>query len=134
DFVLPLLPEGQKLTPRGRTLRCALGMFTLATMAALLSSGWNNHQLLKRVAFDIAHYDRISMDDYGPKAEAVKVLRQDGALLDAWSRNGEPLNMSLGLYQGGHLRMPVLEAIRSYVPPPPPKPQPKPKPVPKIVR
>ena len=74
------------------------------------------------------------MDDYGPKAEAVKGLRQDGALLDAWSRNGEPLNMSLGLYQGGHLRMPVLEAIRSYVPPPPPKPQPKPKPVPKIVR
>lgn len=135
DFVLPLLPEGQGLTPRGRTLRCALGMFTLATMAALLSSGWNNHQLLQRVAFDIAHYDRISMDDYDLKAEAVKVLRQDGALLDNWSRNGEPLNMSLGLYQGGHLRMPVLEAIRSYVPPPPPpKPQPKPKPVPKIVR
>ncbi|WPA29242.1 OmpA family protein [Klebsiella quasipneumoniae] len=133
DFVLPLLPEGQGLTPRGRTLRCALGMFTLAAMAALLSSGWNNYQLLQRVGFDIAHYDRISMDDYGPKAEAVKILRQDGALLDAWSRNGEPLNMSLGLYQGGHLRMPVLEAIRSYVPPPP-EPQPTSKPVPKIVR
>ncbi|MBW4238415.1 OmpA family protein [Enterobacter roggenkampii] len=133
DFVLPLLPEGQGLTPRGRTLRCALGMFTLAAMAALLSSGWNNYQLLQRVGFDIAHYDRISMDDYGPKAEAVTILRQDGALLDAWSRNGEPLNMSLGLYQGGHLRMPVLEAIRSYVPPPP-EPQPTSKPVPKIVR
>ncbi|MNR98853.1 Outer membrane porin F precursor [compost metagenome] len=43
--------------------------------------------------------------------------------------------MGLGLYQGERLRMPVLDAIRSYVPPPPPpKPQPKPKPVPKIVR
>ena len=133
DFVLPLLPEGQGLTPRGRALRCALGMFTLAAVAALFSSGWNNHQLLQRVGFDIAHYDRISMDDYGPKAVAVKVLRQDSALLDTWSRNGEPQNMSLGLYQGEHLRMPVLDAVRSYVPPPPP-PKPKPKPVPKIVR
>ena len=133
DFILPLLPEGQGLTPRDRTLRCALGMFTLAAAAALLSSGWNNHQLLQRVSFDIARYDRISMDDYVPKAEAVKVLRQDAALLDSWSRNGEPLNVSLGLYQGGHLRMPVLDAIRSYVPPPPP-PKPKVEPVPKIIR
>ncbi len=133
DFVLPLLPEGRGLTSRARAWCCALGIFTLAAIAALLSSGWNNRQLLHRVSFDIVHYGRISMDDYGPKAEAVKALRQDGALLDNWSRNGEPLNMSLGLYQGERLRMPVLDAIRSYVPPPPP-PKPQPKPVPKIVR
>ena len=133
DFVLPLLPEGRGLTSRARAWCCALGIFTLAAIAALLSSGWNNRQLLHRVSFDIVHYGRISMDDYGPKAEAVNVLRQDGALLDNWSRNGEPLNMSLGLYQGERLRMPVLDAIRSYVPPPPP-PKPQPKPVPKIVR
>ncbi|MDI9799947.1 OmpA family protein [Citrobacter koseri] len=133
DFVLPLLPEGRGLTSRTRAWCCALGIFTLAAIAALLSSGWNNRQLLHRVSFDIVHYGRISMDDYGPKAEAVKALRQDGALLDNWSRNGEPLNMSLGLYQGERLRMPVLDAIRSYVPPPPP-PKPQPKPVPKIVR
>ncbi|HCB2271069.1 TPA: OmpA family protein [Citrobacter koseri] len=133
DFVLPLLPEGRGLTSRARAWCCALGIFTLAAIAALLSSGWNNCQLLHRVSFDIVHYGRISMDDYGPKAEAVKALRQDGALLDNWSRNGEPLNMSLGLYQGERLRMPVLDAIRSYVPPPPP-PKPQPKPVPKIVR
>ena len=135
DFVLPLLPEGQGLTPRGRTWRCALGIFTLAGIAALLSSGWNNRQLLHRVSFDIARYDRLSMDDYGPKADAVAVLRDDAALLDDYARNGVPARMSLGLYQGERLRMPVLDAIRSYVPPPPPpKPKPKPKPVPKIVR
>jgi outer membrane protein OmpA-like peptidoglycan-associated protein len=137
DFVLPLLPEGKGLTPRGRAFRCALGLFTLAAIAALLSSGWNNRQLLQRLSFDIARYDRISMDDYGPKAEAVKVLRDDVAQLDNGSRNGESLRMSLGLYQGEHLRMPVLDAIRSYVPPPSPpkpKPKPKPKPVPKIIR
>lgn len=136
DFVLPLLPEGRELTPRGRTWRCALGLFTLAAMAALLSSGWNNRQLLHRVSFDIARYDRIPMDDYGPKADAVAVLREDAAQLDDHARNGVPARMSLGLYQGERLRMPVLGAIRSYVPPPPPPPksQPKSNPAPKIVR
>jgi outer membrane protein OmpA-like peptidoglycan-associated protein len=135
DFILPLLPEGRGLTPRGRTWRCALGIFTLATLAALLSSGWNNGQLLQRVGFDIARYDRIPMNDFGPKADAVAVLRDDAAQLDEWSRNGVPARMSLGLYQGGHLRMPVLDAIRSYVPPPPPpKTPPKIEPVPKIIR
>ncbi|MRT55321.1 OmpA family protein [Enterobacteriaceae bacterium RIT693] len=135
DFVLPLLPEGQGLTLRGRTLRYALWIFTLAAIAALLSSGWNNRQLLHRVSFDIARYDRIPMDDYGPKADAVAVLREDAAQLDTWTRNGVPLRMSLGLYQGERLHFKVLDVIRSYIPPPPPpKPQPKPKPVPKIVR
>lgn len=138
DFVLPLLPKGQGLTARGRAWRCALGLFTLAAIAALLSSGWNNRQLLHRVSFDIVRYDRISMNDYGAKADAVAVLREDAALLDDHARNGVPARMSLGLYQGERLRMPVLDAIRSYVPPPPPpsppKPQPAPKPAPEIIR
>ncbi len=135
DFVLPLLPEGRGLTPRGRTCRCALGIFTLAAIAALLSSGWNNRQLLQRVSFDIARYDPIPMHDFGPKADAVAVLRDDAAELDDQVRNGVPARMGLGLYQGERLRMPVLDAIRSYVPPPPPpKPQPKTKPLPKTVR
>jgi outer membrane protein OmpA-like peptidoglycan-associated protein len=137
DFILPLLPEGRGLTPYGRTWRCALGIFTLAAMAALLSSGWNNHQLLQRVSFDIARYDRIPMHDFGPKANAVAVLRDDAAELDDQARNGVPARLSLGLYQGERLRMPVLEAIRSWVPPSPsPKPQPKPEPAPvsQIVR
>lgn len=131
-FLLPLLPEGQGLTPKGRVWRGALAVFTLAATAALLSSGWNNRQLLHRLNFDIQHYDRIPMNDYAPKADAVSVLRQDAAQLDSWARNGEPVRMSLGLYQGLRLRMPLLDAIRSYQPPPPPKPAPKP--VPKIIR
>lgn len=136
DFVLPLLPEGQGLTPRGRAWRCALGLFTVAAIAGLLSSGWNNRQLVHRLSFDIAHYDQLSMDDYGPKADAITVLRQDSARLDGWARNGEPLRMGLGLFQGERLRMPVLDAIRSYVPLLPPKPKLARKPIssPKIVR
>lgn len=135
DFVLPLLPEGEGLTSRGRSWRCALGIFTLAATAALLSSGWNNRQLLQRVSFDIARYDRIPMQDSGPKASAVATLRDDATELDGWARNGVPARMSLGLYQGERLRMPVLDAIRSYEPPSlPPEPQPIPQPVTKIVR
>ena len=133
DFILPLLPEGSGLTSQARTWRCVLSLFTLAAIAALLSSGWNNRQLLHRVSFDIARYDSISMDNYDQKASAVAILRADAVLLDDLARNGVPARLGLGLYQGERLRMPVLEAIRSYVPPPP-KPQPKPKPIQKIVR
>jgi outer membrane protein OmpA-like peptidoglycan-associated protein len=133
DFILPLLPEGRGLTPRERTWRCVLGIFTLAAIAALLSSGWNNRQLLQRVSFDIVRYNSIAMDDYGPKASAVQVLREDAALLDEHARNGVPARLGLGLYRGEGLRIPVLAAIRSYVPPPPP-PKPVEKAAPKIIR
>ncbi|BAK14006.1 putative OmpA-family membrane protein (plasmid) [Pantoea ananatis AJ13355] len=117
DFILPLLPQGQGMTPRGKTLGYACTLFTLAALAALLSSGWNNRQLLHRVSFDISRYDRIPMHDFEAKAAAVAVLRDEAAELDSWARNGVPVRMSLGLYQGERLRMPVLDAIRSYVPP-----------------
>lgn len=120
EFILPQLPAGRGLTPRGRAWRAALAIFTLAAVAALLSSGWNNRQLLQRVGVDIARYERIAMDDYRPKASAVRVLRADAALLDSWARNGVPLRLSLGLYHGEQIRLPLLEAIRGYVPPPPP--------------
>ncbi|HCI6205140.1 TPA: OmpA family protein [Klebsiella quasipneumoniae subsp. quasipneumoniae] len=120
DFILSQLPAGRGLTPWGRAGRAALAIFTLAAVAALLSSGWNNRQLLQRVGADIARYERIAMDDYGAKASAVRVLREDAALLDSWARNGVPLRLSLGLYRGERIRLPLLEAIRRYVPPPPP--------------
>ncbi|WP_281083517.1 OmpA family protein [Klebsiella quasivariicola] len=133
DFILPQLPAGRGLTPRGRTWRAALAIFTLAAIAALLSSGWNNRQLLQRLGGDIARYQQIAMDDYGPKASAVSVLREDAARLDRWARNGVPLRLSLGLYRGERMRLPLLEAIRGYVPPAPP-PRPVQRVAPDIVR
>ncbi|MDR8295529.1 OmpA family protein, partial [Acinetobacter baumannii] len=41
ELILPQLPVGRGLTPRGRAWRAALAIFTLAAVAALLSSGWN---------------------------------------------------------------------------------------------
>ncbi|MFV0574445.1 MAG: OmpA family protein [Vibrio sp.] len=135
NFVLPLLPEGGGLTPSQRASRCGFSLFTLAGMVALLCSGWNNFHLMQRVSFDIKQYQQIPMTDYVPKAKAVNVLRDDASQLDDWARNGEPLQLGLGLYVGERLRLPVLEQIKGYVPPPPPpKPKPKPKPIPKTVR
>lgn len=131
NFVLPQLPEGHGMTPYARAWCYALGMFTLAAVAALLSSAWNNHQLLHRVSFDIACCERIAMDDYGSKADAVAVLRDDAAKLDEWTRNGVPTEMSLGLYHGESLYMSVLDAIRSYIPHPP-QPQPVAQPAPAL--
>ncbi|MCB3388944.1 OmpA family protein [Klebsiella quasipneumoniae] len=133
DFILSQLPAGRGLTPWGRAWRAALAVFTLAAVAALLSSGWNNRQLLLRVGADIARYERIAMDDYGAKASAVRVLREDAALLDSWARNGVPLRLSLGLYRGERIRLPLLEAIRRYVPPPPP-PRPVQRVAPHVIR
>lgn len=120
EFVLPLLPAGRGLTPRQRLCRGAFWTTVTAGIVALCCSAWNNHRLLQRLTFDIAHYERIAMTDYGEKATAVNLLRRDAGELDEHARNGAPLRLGLGLYQGRHLRMPLLEAIRSYVPPPTP--------------
>ncbi|ELY3622117.1 OmpA family protein [Cronobacter malonaticus] len=123
DFLLPQLPKGAGMTPPQRATHHALSLFTLAAFIALCASGWNNRQLTHRVAYDIHHYYAITMKNYAPKAKAVAVLRQDAVQLNDWSRNGEPLRLGLGLYQGERLRLPLLEAIRTYVPTSPPPPQ-----------
>lgn len=118
DDILPLLPAGQGLTPRQRTAIWATDIFILALVAALLSSASHNSQLLRNLSMDIAEYHRIPMNAFAQKAAAVSVLRQDLARLDKWARNGEPVNLGLGLYQGERLRQPLTAAIRAFIPAP----------------
>jgi outer membrane protein OmpA-like peptidoglycan-associated protein len=132
-FIFPELPSGSGVTSRRRMLRHAVTLLTLAAVIALYCSAWHNRQLLHRVAFDIRHYDSIGMKDYARKAKAVEILRQDAAQLDDGFRNGEPLRLGLGLYQGELLRLPLMAAIKTYVPSPPPPP-PVEKKTPKTVR
>lgn len=134
DFILPLLPAGRGLTPGIRALRTAITAFAVAAVIALCAVAWNNQSLIRRIVFDLEHYNRIAMTDYAPKLAAVKVLREDASQLDNYARQGAPLRLSLGLYQGGHLHLPVLHAISSWIPEPKPKPAPKPKPQPTLVR
>jgi len=120
EFIFSDLPLGNGVTSRRRALRRGVTLLTLAAIVALCSSAWQNRQLLHRVAFDIRHYYSVAMTDYVPKAQAVEILRQDAAQLNDWFRNGEPLRLGLGLYQGERLRQPLLAAIKTYISPPPP--------------
>lgn len=122
DFIFSDLPPGSGWSSRRRMLHHGVTLLTLTVAAALCCSAWHNRQLLHRIAFDIRHYDRVKMEEYGPKAKAVEALHQNAAQLDAWFRNGEPLRLGLGLYQGERLRLPLFAAIKTYVPPltPPP--------------
>ncbi len=122
EFIFPDLPSGSGVTSRRRMLRHAVTLLTLGAVIALCCSAWHNRQLLHRVAFDIRHYESIGMQDYTAKAKVVEILRQDAAQLNDWFRNGEPLRLALGLYQGERLRLPLMAAIKNYVPPPPPPP------------
>ncbi|CAK9886302.1 MAG: putative lipoprotein YiaD [Candidatus Erwinia impunctatus] len=116
EIILPLLPAGLGVTPRQRLCRRAITLLLLAYAVALVCSGWNNTLLLRRVNADLTRYAEISMDDTA-KVTAVELLRQDLAQLNRWARHGVPLRFSLGLYHGEHLRMPLLNAIRTYTPP-----------------
>lgn len=121
-FIMPLLPQCRGLTPGQRAWRGGLGLLVVAGIAALCSSGGQNRQLVQRIAFDIRDYRRIAINDAAPKAAAVAVLHQDAAELDNYARNGVPLRLGLGLYQGERLYLPLLDAIRAYVPSPAPLP------------
>ena len=120
DFLFSTLPLGYGKSACQRVLRHGFTLLVVAIAVALCCSAWHNRQLLHRVAFDIRHYESIDMHDYAPKAKAVAVLRNDAAQLDDWFRNGEPLRLGLGLYQGERLRLPLFTAIKNYLPPPPP--------------
>ncbi|KFK91924.1 MULTISPECIES: OmpA family protein [unclassified Serratia (in: enterobacteria)] len=117
DFIFSTLPMGRGISPRQQALRHAVTLLGVAAVVALCSSAWQNRQLVQRVAFDIRHYDSVENQDHALKARAVEVLRKDMALLDDQFRNGEPLRLGLGLYQGERLRQPLMAAIKDYVPP-----------------
>lgn len=116
DFIFADLTLGSGVSSRQRGLQQAFNLLTVALAVALCSSAWQNRQLLQRIAFDIHQYHSVAMTDYALKAQAVGVLRQDAAQLDDAFRNGEPMRLGLGLYQGERLRTPLMAAIKSYVP------------------
>ena len=115
EFILSSLPYGRGLTPRQRAWHSALQMFLLAATAALCSSAWNNHHFMQRLAADMLQYAH-SGNQGERRAAAVQQLQRDAAQLDDYARNGEPLRLGLGLYQGERLHLPVLDTLRGYTP------------------
>lgn len=118
DLFLPLLPRSQALTPVQRFLcRGALllaGGFTLALLASFI----NNQQLIRSVGDDLAHYWALSGVPPEPKLQAQQRLRGDERILARYQRQGEPLSLGLGLYQGMKLYPVVQAALGDWAAPP----------------
>ncbi|EMH4161426.1 OmpA family protein [Pluralibacter gergoviae] len=130
DAVLPLLaPFTVRLQGGQLTRRLVLFIF-LCALTALGISALNNRALIRQVGADLQRWHAIPMNHYGPKAEALAVLKQDSRLLERWQRQGEPVRYSLGYYFGPRLWLALQQAIDSWIPPSAPKLEA----VPKIVR
>ncbi|MEE3664825.1 OmpA family protein [Brenneria sp. g21c3] len=129
DPLLSLLPERRGYPPKVRALSYAMSMAAIFLVAAMFCSSWNNRQLLHEVTSDLERYLAIDMNNYEPKAEALKQLKQDASLLEDYQRNGVPGRLGFWLYPGERLYPPLMAAIRGYQPPPQPKEEPPAEPI-----
>ncbi|WP_409311557.1 OmpA family protein [Pectobacterium sp. B1J-3] len=118
DAMLRLLPRQSGFTPRRRAFAYGVTMLTVFSVAALLTSAWSNHQLQKKVSVELMDYHAVAMNQYIAKAQHLGALKQEAEQLEKWHREGEPVRIGLGLYQGEGLRAPLYQAINGYVPPP----------------
>jgi outer membrane protein OmpA-like peptidoglycan-associated protein len=66
-------------------------------------------------------YRELSGNPAEPKILAQDQLRRDAQLLERWYQRGEPLSLSMGLYQGMRLLPPLQVAISDWLPPEKPK-------------
>ncbi|MFK3662729.1 OmpA family protein [Scandinavium sp. NPDC088450] len=122
ELLLPALPRRRGVSGRMVFWRYA-GLLGGAFLAlAMLASWFNNQRLIRNISDHLVQYQHLSGQPVAPKLRAQQRLRADGALLDDWSRRGEPLRYRLGLYQGLRLVPPVEAAVSDWAPPPPPPP------------
>ena len=124
-FPDPLLPLLSGTTRHIRAGLAPVIAVILMMCFAVTSIGFvvnNNHRLITRIGMDLKRYLVIPMSNYVPKAQAVAVLKLDAQLLERYQRQGEPLRLGLGLYQGERLWLALQQEIDRYIPPPPPPP------------
>ncbi|WP_037384385.1 OmpA family protein, partial [Serratia sp. DD3] len=113
------LPGRRGLTPAQRVGLRAGALVWVFGVAALLASFANNHRLIRSVGDDLAFYHRLTGTPPEPKIQAQQQLRHDEQLLARYQRQGAPLSLGLGLYQGQVLHPPVQLALSDWVPPKP---------------
>ncbi|MFC0229138.1 OmpA family protein [Serratia aquatilis] len=124
DCLLPLLPVRQGLTPAQHLKLSVGGIVALFFMTALLSSFANNHRLIRSIGADLALYHRLTGSPPEPKTLAQQQLRRDEQQLARYQRQGPPLSLGLGLYQGMVLYPALQAAISDWVSPSPATPHP----------
>lgn len=122
DVLLPYLPRRRGVSRLMQCWQMAGVLCGVFLLFALLASYINNQRLVQSVGDHLSQYNRLTGTPPTLKAHAQQQLRADAHLLDDWLRRGAPMRLSLGLYQGLRLRVPLDIAINSWTPPPPPAP------------
>ncbi|HGI5911257.1 TPA: OmpA family protein [Yersinia enterocolitica] len=119
EVLLPYLPRRRGVSRLMQTCQMAGVLCGVFLLCALLASFINNQRLVQSVGDHLSQYNRLTGTPPAPKTLAQQQLRADAHLLDDWLRRGAPMRLSLGLYQGLRLRVPLDIAINSWTPPPP---------------
>ncbi|AYD42608.1 OmpA family protein [Yersinia rochesterensis] len=122
DVLLPYLPRRRGVSRLMQCWQMAGVLCGVFLLFALLASYINNQRLVQSVGDHLSQYNHLTGTPPAPKTLAQQQLRADAHLLDDWLRRGAPMRLSLGLYQGLRLRVPLDIAINSWTPPPPPAP------------
>ncbi|WP_145931626.1 OmpA family protein [Yersinia bercovieri] len=122
EVLLPYLPRRRGVSRLMQTCQMAGVLCGVFLLCALLASFINNQRLVQSIGDHLSQYNRLTGTPPAPKTLAQQQLRADAHLLDDWLRRGAPMRLSLGLYQGLRLRVPLDIAINSWTPPPPPAP------------
>ncbi|SAK55599.1 OmpA family protein [Caballeronia hypogeia] len=118
--LIEALPRRRVASPRAAACGHALGIAALAAAVAFFGAGRHNADLIERVSADLTRYTQLTPDQDAARRDALKALVADRDELDRYARAGAPLRLSLGLYRGDRLLLPLNTAIASYQPPLPP--------------
>lgn len=138
DCLLPMLRQPAVLSPMQRFILTSGGIVALALMAMMLASYANNKKFIHAISDDLRVYKHLSGTPPEHKILAQRQLRDDEQQITRHQIEGVPLSLSMALYQGGNLRLPIQQAIGNWTAPvisPPPVPiKPVPQPTPQTYR
>ncbi|WP_250478061.1 MULTISPECIES: OmpA family protein [unclassified Caballeronia] len=117
--LIEAMPRHVRVSPRIAAIGHALALFALATAASFWGSGQHNAELITRVESDLNRFTAISAGHDSAHRDALKELVADRDELDRYARDGAPVRLGFGLYQGNRWLPSLNHAIASYQPPAP---------------
>ncbi|EIX6435551.1 OmpA family protein [Salmonella enterica] len=122
DMALSFLSRRRALSALQRTLGMSSVVCGLFLGLAMICSFINNQHLIRITGDHLTLYHRLDGTPPEPKIRAQAQLRQDLQQLERWYQQGEPLSLSVGLYQGMRLIPSLQAAISDWTPPLPLRP------------
>ncbi|WP_318367402.1 OmpA family protein [Enterobacter sp.] len=117
DLALPFLSRSRALSAFQRMVGVSGLLCGLFVALAMVCSFINNQYLIRITQDHLVLYHRLSVPPVQPKIQAQEQLRRDVLRLERWYQQGEPLSLSVGLYQGMRLVPPLKAAISDWTPP-----------------